>query len=269
MPIINLKHHHLYYETQGDPASPPLLILSGLTDYTAKCAWQSQDLARDFHVITFDNRGAGRSSISELEYTVADLADDASAVLDALDIPIADVFGFSLGGMTALHLTLNYPTTVGRLILGCTSAGGNLSVYPDQEVMLSLTKPPDTSDRRQAFLDGMWVSISERCVSEQPDVVDALADIAVANPQTPESYKAQIQAVFTHDVADRLPEIRIPTLVMHGMEDRLIPPANGEKLAAHLPEARLILYPDAGHLFFIEKAVEVNRDIRAFLQRSD
>ena len=268
MPILDLAHHQLYYETQGDPASPPLLILSGLTDYTAKCGWQTRGLAHYFHVITFDNRGAGRSSISGFEYTVSDLAVDATAVLDALDIQIADVFGFSLGGMIALHLTLNNPLRVRRLVLGCTSAGGSLGVYPETDVLLSLAGPSHISDRRQDFLDGMWVSLSDRCVKDQPEIVDALADIAAANPQTPESRMAQLRAVFTHDVSDRLHEIKTPTLVMHGTGDRLIPPANGEQLASHIAGARLILYPEAGHLFFIEKADEVNRDIRTFLMET-
>lgn len=265
MPFVNLSHHQLYYETSGDPESPPLLILSGLTDYTDKCSWQTQDLSRDFYVISFDNRGAGRSSISDYEYTVADLADDAAAVLEALAIPVADVFGFSLGGMTALHLALNYPSRIRRLIVGCTSAGGRLGVYPDEQVMLSLTRPARSGDRRQDFLNGIWVSVSDRCLSEQPDVVDALANIAVANPQTPQSYQAQIKAVFTHDVSARLGEIRRPTLVMHGAEDRIIPAENGRHLADHIFGAQFILYPEAGHLFFIEKAAEVNSDIRAFL----
>lgn len=265
MPIITLDHYYLYYETFGDPALPPLLILSGLTDYTAKCAWQTRDLARDFYVITFDNRGAGQSTISDFEYTVADLAADAAAVLDALDIPVADIFGFSLGGMIALHLTLDNPSRVRRLVLGCTSAGGVLGVLPDREVMLSLAGSSRSGDRRRDFLDGMWVSVSDRCVREQPVIINALADIAAANPQTPESRMAQLRAVFTHDVSDRLHEIHVPTLVMHGAEDRLIPPANGEILASHIAGAQFILYPDAGHLFFIEKADEVNRDIRTFL----
>ena len=92
-----------------------------------------------------------------------------------------------------------------------------------------------------------------------------LADIAAANPQTPAGYAGQLQAVMSHDVADRLGEIDAPTLVMHGADDRLIPPGNGRRLAEHIPGARFILYPDAGHLFFIERAAEVNRDIRAFL----
>ncbi len=266
MPIINLAHHHLYYETFGDPVSPPLLIVSGLTDYIAKCAWQTRVLSHDFYVITFDNRGAGRSSISDFEYTVADLAVDAAAVLDALDIPVVDVFGFSLGGMIALHLTLNNPSRVRRLVLGCTSAGGPLAVLPEREVLLSLARSSRSGDRRQDFLAGMWVSVSDKCVREQPTIINALADIAEANPQTPESRMAQLRAVFSHDVSDRLHEINIPALVMHGTEDRLIPPANGENLASHIAGARLILYPEAGHLFFIEKADEVNRDIRAFLQ---
>ena len=84
MPILDLAHHQLYYKTQGDPASPQLLILSGLTDYTAKCRWQTRVLAHDVHVITFDNLGAGRSSIRDFEYTVADLAVAAAAFFNGL-----------------------------------------------------------------------------------------------------------------------------------------------------------------------------------------
>jgi pimeloyl-ACP methyl ester carboxylesterase len=243
-----------------------LLIISGLTDYVAKCAWQVNDLADEYYVIAYDNRGAGRSSSAKPGYTVADLADDAVAVLDALHVSEAHVFGFSLGGMTALNVALNRPEKVKRLVLGCTTAGGHLGVYPDPEIMTSLVQPEKSGDRRQDFYDGAWISVSDHCMNEQPDLLDQLAEIAVANPQTSEGYAAQIQAVFTHDVADRLSEIRAPTLVLHGQEDRLIPPENGRLLADNISGAKLILYPQAGHLFFIERAREVNQDIRTFLQ---
>lgn len=266
MPVVNLPDHYLYYETSGDPAAPPLFIISGLTDYIAKSAWQINDLSDEYFVIAYDNRGAGRSSSAKPGYTVADMADDAVAVLDALHVSEAYIFGFSLGGMIALNVALNQPEKVKRLVLGCTTAGGRLGIYPHPEIMTSLVNPEKSGDRRQDFFNGAWISVSDRCVDEQPDLLDQLAEIAVANPQTPEDYAAQIQAVFTHDVSDRLREIRTPTLVLHGQEDRLIPPENGRLLADNISGAQLILYPHAGHLFFIERAREVNQDIRTFLQ---
>lgn len=264
MPFLNVRGLALYYETAGDPAAPPVLILSGLTDYTAKSAWQVRELAEDFLVITFDNRGAGRSSPATLGYTAADLAGDAAAVLDALAIPVAHVFGFSLGGMIALHLALDYPERVARLALGCTTAGGRLGVLPDERVYQSLMQPIQTGDRRADFFNGVWVSVGDRCLNEQPELVERLADIAIANPQTGEGYAGQMQAVLTHDVADRLAEIRVPTLVLHGAADLMIPPDNGRLLAENIPGAKFILYPDAGHLFFIEQAAAVNRALRDF-----
>jgi pimeloyl-ACP methyl ester carboxylesterase len=265
MPFLNLRDLDFYYETAGDPAAPPLLILSGLTDYTAKCEWQMAELADDFHVITFDNRGAGRSTQPPPGYSAADMADDAAAFLDALDIPAVHVFGFSMGGMIALNFTLRHPARVRRLALGCTTAGGRFLVRPETRVMESLTNPVSCGDPRQDFYNGLWISLGDRSRQESPELVERLADLAVANPQTPSGYAGQLAAVLTHDVADRLGEIHAPTLVLHGTADRLIPLENGRLLAENIPGARLILYANAGHLFFVERAAEVNRDLRHFL----
>lgn len=265
MPYLQVRNLDFYYETVGDPIAPPLLILSGLTDYTSKCDWQTSVLAEDHFVITFDNRGAGRSATPPPGYTVADMADDAAGILDALDITRVHVFGFSLGGMIALNLVLNHPNRVHRLILGCTTAGGRLAVQPDDKVVAAMTQPVSTGNRRQDFFNGIRNSVSDRCMAEQPDLIDSLATIAEENPQTAAGYAGQIQAVLTHDVADRLEEITSPTLVLHGIDDRVIPLENGRLLAANIRGARFIEYPETGHLFFIEKAREVNTDIRSFL----
>lgn len=269
MPFLNLDHHTLYYETAGDPSQPPLLIIAGITDSIAKCEWQIPVLANDFHVIAFDNRGAGRSATPPPGYSMADMADDAAAVLTALAVESAHVFGFSMGGMIAMHLALRHPRRVRRLVLGCTSAGGRLSVQPEGPVMATLMSLNGRDDPRQDFHDNLWISLSDRCIAEQLDVIERLAELAVDNPQTPLGYAGQLQAVLTHDVADQLDQIRAPTLVMHGDEDRLIPVENGRLLAASIPGAQFIHYPGAGHLFFVERATEVNRDIRTFLLVSE
>jgi len=265
MATIERDQLTIYYETEGDPAAPPLLLIAGITDYVRKCDWQRAELAQDFYVIAFDNRGGGQSTAPPPGYTTADMAGDAVAVLDALGIAAAHVFGFSMGGMIALQLALNHPQRLRRLALGCTSAGGRLTVWPAERVLQAQVSPNGSSDRRRDFYDGVWISFSDKTLAGDPELVAQLADIAAANPQTPAGYAGQYQAGMRHDVVDRLGEIAAPTLVMHGADDRLIPPGNGRLLAEHIPGARFILYPDAGHLFFIERAAEVNRDIRAFL----
>lgn len=266
MPFIDLGELRLHYLTAGDPDAPPLLIISGLTDSTAKCAWQMPELAKDFFVITYDNRSAGLSDDPGSGYTMSDLADDAAGLLAGLNIPAAHVFGFSMGGMIALNLALNHPERIRRLVLGCTSAGGRFTISPEPTVLDTLTNPTSCGDRYQDFLNGMWVSLSDPFCDEQPETVRRLAEQAASNPQTAEGYAAQLQAILTHDVADRLDQITRPVLVLHGDADRLVPPENSRLLVEHLPYARLILYPGAGHMFFVEQAESVNRDIRDFLQ---
>lgn len=265
MPYLENRGLRFYYEVAGSPAAPPLLIIAGLTDYMAKSQWQVADLARDYHVITFDNRGAGRTSVPPPSYTTADMADDAEAILTELDMRSAHVFGFSLGGMIALNLAIRHPQRVNRLVLGCTTAGGHLLVRPSEQALGAMFSLATSGDKRRDFLDGVRFSLGPRTMETRPELVETLAEIAIDNPQTAEGRAGQIQAVLTHDVADRLPEITGPVLVMHGEQDQIIPLENGRLLAQHLPNAHFIGYSDAGHLFFIEHAERVNRDIRAFL----
>lgn len=265
MPTVIIDDIPFFYETAGDPAAPPLLIITGITDYTPKAAWQMADLAADFYVITFDNRGAGRSAPLPAGYTIADMAGDAAAVLSALGIASAHVFGFSMGGMIALNMALDYPERVRRLVLGCTSAGGRLWVSSEERVLQALADPPRSGDARRDFHNGLWKSMSDSFAAEHPEVVERLADISVANPQTPAGQIGQLQAILYHDVVDRLADIRQPTLILHGDADLMIPPENGRLLAEYIHDAELIMYPGAGHLFFIERANEVNQAIRQFL----
>jgi 3-oxoadipate enol-lactonase len=268
MPHITIGDLRLHYQTAGSPAAPPLLIISGISDTLYKCEWQVPELAKDFYIIYFDNRSAGLSDHPADHYGIVEMADDASALLQALDITSAHVFGFSMGGMIALNLVLHDPDRVNRLILGCTTAGGPLATPPEPEVIAALTNPVRCGDRYQDFLNGMEISLSPEFIRQQPEMIHRLADMATVNPQSDQAYLSQLQAILTHNVAKRLKEIRKPVLVLHGTADRLIPPENGRALAEHISGAELILYADAGHMFFVEQAAKVNRDIREFLTTS-
>lgn len=264
MPLIRVNDIDIYYERFGDPADPPLLMIAGLTDYTAKCEWQVERLGNYFDMIIFDNRGAGRSTQPPSGYTMVDLASDAAGLLDALDIASAHVFGFSMGGMIALNLAVHYPQRVRRLALGCTSAGGSLAVQPDAAVLAAMLEPPTGDSRYDDYIDGAWITLSPTTLANRPDLVNELAELAAGNVQTPRGYAGQLQAVVGHDVSDRLEQIAIPTLVMHGERDVLVPPENGRLLAERIPGAVYVGYPDAGHMFFIEEQADVNRRLHDF-----
>lgn len=264
MPLIRVNDIDLYYERYGDPSDPPLLMIAGLTDYTAKCEWQVQRLGEAFDMVIYDNRGAGRSSQPPPGYTMVDLADDAAGLLAALGIDSANVFGISMGGMIALNLAVHHPARVRRLALGCTTAGGTLTVQPAPEVLSAMLEPASGGNRYDDYLDGAWITLSPTTLEERPDLVTDLAELAAGNRQTPQGYAGQLQAVTTHDVSAYLEQITMPTLVMHGERDLLVPPANGRLLAERIPGATFVSYPDAGHMFFVEEQADVNRRLQAF-----
>ena len=269
MPFLDLNTIRIYYETCGDPWMPPLLLIAGLSDVAAKTKWQTAELADDFYTIVFDNRGAGRSTAPEPGYAITDMADDVLAILDALAVPTTHIFGFSMGGMIATELALRHPERVRRLALGCTTAGGPLSVSPREAVVQALSEPQDTGDRRRDFYDRIWMSVSERTVDRDPGLLGKLLELDTSYSQSPIGYAGQLQALLGHDVSGRLAEIRAPTLVLHGEDDLKIPAENGRLLARNIPGARLKLYPRAGHLFFIEQATAVNADLRDFFLQDE
>src|SRR3954471_19615926 len=126
-------HTRLYWESTGE--GEPVLLVMGL-GLSGGAWWRTVDtLSRDFRVITFDHRGVGRSRGLTPAYTTEALADDALAVLDAVGIERANVYGLSLGGMVAQQLALRHPRRVSSLVLGATTPGGRRAQLADDEVM--------------------------------------------------------------------------------------------------------------------------------------
>jgi 3-oxoadipate enol-lactonase len=214
-------------------------------------------------VISFDNRGVGRSQRVPGPYTVAEMADDSVSVLDAAGVDRAHVYGISLGGMIAQEVALRHPERVRALVLGATTAGGDDRVQAAPEVVAFVRL------RAQMTAEcAVWASVP---INYAPRTRlaggDRIAqDIArrLRFPAESEYYSAQLAAANGH--AARVANIRAPTLVVHGEEDVLIPPANGERLAAAIPGAELSLWPGAAHLYFTDEP-EIDRRVAAWLSR--
>ncbi len=263
MPVESVNGIEIYYETAGSPDAPPLLLITGLTGNCEGWFAQVPELQEDFYVISFDNRGAGRSSQSGPGYGMGDFADDTAALLDALDIAEAYVFGISMGGMVALNLAVNFPEKVTKLALGCTTAGGSSAVWPEAKVVSAMTAP-SCGDRRQDLLHDLWFILAAKTIETDAVLIEQLADVAENNLQTEIGFMGQFQATGTHDVTGELAALRMPVLVMHGDLDILIPFANGRYLADHIPGAEFEIFHNAGHLFYAEQGTAVNRRLRAF-----
>jgi 3-oxoadipate enol-lactonase len=252
----------LHWERTGSGA--PVLLIMGL-GLSGGAWWRTVPvLARRLEVITFDNRGVGRSHALLHAYTTEAMSDDAVSVLDAAGVDSAHVYGISLGGMVAQQLAIRHPERVRSLVLGATHAGGPQLHWPDVEVLEFLRKR-----LRMRPEEGAWSSVAfnygDRCRREHPERI--AEDIAqrLAHPFPEEAYRAQLWAAALHDCSGRLHRIRAPTLVVHGREDRMIPIENGRMLAERIPGARLIEVEQCGHLYPTE-APHIDKAIREFMQ---
>lgn len=251
----------LYYESTGEGS--PVLLVMGL-GMNATGWWRTVPvLAERFRVLAFDNRGMGRSQVSTAGYTMAHLADDAVAVLDAAEADAAHVYGISLGGMIAQHLALRHPTRVRSLVLAATTPGGIRGIPADPETLAFFERralmPPE---------EAVWASVpynyAPRTRAEHAQRIGEDIVQRLRYPFAPEPYRAQLMAALGHDPGDGLGTIHVPTLVVHGERDRMIPVANAHALAHAIPEAELRLYPEAGHLLFTDEP-QVDRDVSAWL----
>lgn len=248
------------YRTSG--VGPAVLFLHGLGG--SATAWQSQldDLGDTFRCIAWDLPGYGDSD-PIVPLTFPAIAAAAVALLDELDIERVDVVGLSFGGQQALHLALEHPDRVGRLVLADTSARFGAD-GTDPEAWKRLRLDP---------LDG-GVTPAEMA----PSVIDAITAprfggverdraIAAFSRIPPDGLRAAVECLPTHDVSDRLGDVSAPTLVIVGELDEETPVAYAEELAEGIPDAELRVIHGVGHLTPSEAPDEFDMLVREFLTR--
>ena len=250
--VLNVREH-------GEGGTP-LLLIAGIPAVADDWDAIAVPLGRDRRVVAYDNRGGGASSVTPGPYTTAGLAADAVALLDALAIERADVFGMSMGGMIAQEVALLAPERVRRLVLGCTHAGLRHAARQPRETGRAFAlETDDWAERIRALAPHAFAS------DVDADTLDAFIAKKSRDVQDPAGYRAQIAAVLGHDALERLPRIAAPTLVITGDDDRVIPGESSEPLAGAIPGARLETIAGAGHLFFIEQPEDTLRVLREFL----
>jgi 3-oxoadipate enol-lactonase len=247
-------------DTGGD--GPPVLLIMGL-GMNATGWWRTIPALDGFRVLSFDNRGVGRSERVPGPYTVAEMADDAVSVLDAAGVEAAHVYGISLGGMIAQEVALRHPDRVRALVLGATTRGGDTHVPASDDVVAFIRLRAQMTAEHAVWASAP-INYAPRTRRDGGHLI--AEDIAqrLRFPVEAEYYSAQLAAANGHDA--RVEDIRAPTLVVHGEEDALIPSANGERLAADIPGAELSMWPGAAHLYFTDEP-EVDRYVAAWLSR--
>ena len=253
MTQITVGDININYEIQGSGA--PLLMIMGLSfslhDWGKKF---TELLAQHYQLILFDNRDAGLTSQSTRPYNIADMADDAAGLLDALNIPKAHVFGVSMGGAIAQQFALKYPDKLDKLILGCTMAGGTCSQIGDISGVIS-------GNLSELLFTPTFIQ------NHQQELVEFLTATTPFHSKD-NALEGQLQAFATHDTCNTLANIKAPTLILTGDRDIAIPRSNSDLLAAKIPNAKLEIIADAAHGFSYSHPDTAVDLIRLFLQQS-
>jgi pimeloyl-ACP methyl ester carboxylesterase len=241
VPYALNKSTRLYWEEHG--SGPPVLLIMGLSFTHEMWFRVLPALASHHRAIVFDNRGMGRSDCPRGPYSIRRMAGDAASVLEAARIDSAHIIGASMGGMIAQELALRWPERVRSLVLGCTTSSGLFGRWPRfRRAPRAIWSGASRLERERALRSLLYAEATPLERIEE--------DLAIRCRCT-WSYKGfwnQFAAILMWHSYRRLSRIHVPTLVIHGEEDHLIPSENGRRLASRIPGARFELLPNAGHI---------------------
>jgi len=193
------------------------------------------------------------------------MAKDTAGVLAALGIRKAHIYGHSMGGAIAQHLALCYPERTASLILASANCGASHKVRADQAAIDAMFDPKGTPEERAMGL--LPFLFSQEFISNNMDVIQQFGLLYLKNYPPPHVFKRQQEAMNMLDTYDRLPEIRVPTLVITGEADQMVPPENSRILASRIPGAESITLQGLGHFLPMEAPEALNRAIHDFLKR--
>lgn len=251
MPKLALPGTELNYERAGE--GEPLLLIQGMS--ANLLAWGrpfAALLEESFEVISFDNRGMGLSRPVSEAFSIAEMAADTAALLEALAIESAHVLGISMGGMIAQELALAHPERLRSLTIGCSYCGGPGSQLMDPADFQTLAEAMASGERERVHRAMYDLNLSPGFRADASRYAE-FVEMAQARPTARQTIAFQMQAIVAHDTSARLPGLELPTLVIHGTVDRILGYPNGPLIASLVPGARLETLEDVGHMFWWEQ----------------
>ena len=268
MPYLNRPEAEIYYETHSDGAPFLFCSVTGL-DHQAWKFHQAREFSRDHRVILFDYRGTGKSSKTVQKYSIKTFTDDAAALLDHLSAEQAIVCGHSMGGVVAQLLALDHPRKVKKLILASSGAAHPGAHGIPLAMCRDMVRLGFEGYIREHTIETGW---TKEFVAAHPDLIETFLKVRISGIAPLENYLHFILARQSHDHMARLKEIRAPTLVRvgdderHGAADRTHYDA-AHHLAQEIPNAKLIVLPGEGHHYLAtnpDVAQRANREFIAF-----
>ena len=246
MPLANLNGIRLYYELTGQ--GNPLLLISG-TGGDLRNPSPHLSALEKFQLLRYDQRGLGQTDKPDTPYSMEIYADDAASLLTHLNIKKANVIGISFGGMVAQHLSIRHPELVDKLILACTSPGGqNYSSYDLRSINGSKT---EKIEKWMTILDSRYEDNLEKLPIIKATKEVLLAGAPIFPNLSHNGLSHQLEARAQHDCLNDLECVNHKTLIVGGTYDLIAPKANLVKLHEAIRNSRLEFF-EGGHLFLIQ-----------------
>ena len=270
-PLAEIEHAHIErdgiriaYWDIGD--GPPLLMITGLG--TPAESWNilpSIFASQGYRAIVVDNRDCGHSSPCDgIDYDISDMAEDAVAVLDRVGVDRTYLLGISMGGMIAQELVLSHPERVEKLVLIATGPGQPVAVPPDAEVLSEMfgSRTGDPLTDLASFLGKL---MGPAFTKHNAGLIKAMAKVRMEKGSDSASFARQWAAITRFAAWERLESLNVPTLVIHGNADPLVPFENGKRISSRIPGAELVELEGVGHFVPLEAPAETVQAINRFL----
>ena len=251
----------IYYEEHG--TGEPLLCVMGLATDTLGWALQVPTFSQRHRTVIFDNRDVGRSSAASAPYEVADMAQDALDLADAIGLESFHLLGVSMGGAIAQEMALAAPERVRTLTLTVTFARGDTWGRELSKVWSTRVREMP----RERHVDELLLLNFSEEFFEEPAQVEFVRNLTLQNPnpQDPEAFARQLAASSRHDTRDRLPSLSMPVHVIAGAHDILVPVWKSQEIAELIPGATLTVLERAPHGLNAERAQEYNELVLGFI----
>jgi len=284
MPYIKANGINIYYEVHGEGKEWIVFIMGlGMPGF----AWEEQIkyFSKEWRVLTFDNRGIGKTDKPPGPYSIKDMANDTIELVKALGIEAAHFVGISMGGMIVQEIGINYPSFVKTLTMASTYAKtderirehvknaseklGITTLINDIQNLFSMTEKINQKETMEKIIDFLLpLTLSKEFIQKRKKEIMNLIERMMESPPTINSFFGQVVATQTHDALDRLHLIKSPTLVITGTADNLVPPDCSDEIAKRIKGAKLVKIKGGSHGINFENADEFNQHVEKFIKES-
>jgi pimeloyl-ACP methyl ester carboxylesterase len=284
MPYIKANGINIYYEVNGKGKEWIVFIMGlGMPGF----AWEEQikHFSKEWKVLTFDNRGIGKTDKPPGPYSIKDMAKDTIELTKALGIESAHFVGISMGGMIVQEIGINYPSCVKTLTMASTYAKaderirehvksaseklGIMNLINDIPALFSVAEKINQKETMEKIVHFLLpLTLSKEFIEKRKKDILKLVERIMETPPTINSFFGQVVATQTHDALDRLHLINSPTLVITGTADHLVPHDCSDEIAKRIKGAKLVKIKGGSHGINFENADEFNREVEKFIKEA-